>query len=149
MTTTSNDLKPQFVQVTPERFAAYRESVRHIEGFEEGQDVGRTHGMGVIYVHGAQTGSWSWTIEEGPLGRVDRVWSHELRADLAPEQPVYVENRYFVIDLTKLTADQKKALDGALGLLAIESKAGLFFGLKNPLYPTVHQLLVDKIKEAQ
>lgn len=134
-----------FVEVTRERFEVFHNSLRHREDYHEGVDVGRTHGCGWIYLGGKGVASWSWLLESNAAGQTNRVWSHKIRADLAPEVPQLIENRYFVIDLLDLTDHQKTAIGGALNLLAIESKKGIFFGESNPLFNSVRDQLAAHI----
>lgn len=131
----------RFVEVTRERFEAFKLSVSNRIDYHEGVDVGRTHGFGILYVDGSEVGSWRWVMESNATGQSNRVWSHKIRADLAEDVPMLIENRYFVIDLTALSEHQKSAIEAALNLLAIESKEGVFFGVRNPLYNQVRNLL--------
>lgn len=139
--------KFRFVEVTKERFDTFKNSLLHNAGYHEGVDVGRTHGCGYLYVDGKEVGSWRWILERNAAGQSNRVWSHKIRADLAEDVPMLIEKRYFVIDLTTLTEHQKSAIEAALNLLAIESKEGVFFGVRNPLYNQVRDLLNAHLKD--
>lgn len=62
------------VDVRQSAYSTYINSISGAEGFFEGRDVGRTHGLGCVYIGDRLVAEWSWTL--GADGR--RVWSYKM-----------------------------------------------------------------------
>lgn len=63
------------IDVSQAIYSEYVNSVTSHPDFFEGRDVGRTHGMGAIYIGDRLVGEWSWVLN--PL-RQTRHWTYRL-----------------------------------------------------------------------
>lgn len=133
--------KPIMVKVTQDQYNAYLDTIKHLETFSEGHDVGRTHGLGSIYIGQDNVAQWSWVFND----ERKRVWTHEILSTQIPHVPVVVEDRYFVVDLSALNEAQQAGLRTFSQTCAVESKAGLFLGVNNPVYAEAKALLEASI----
>lgn len=138
-------LNPIMVQVTKSQYDAYIKTIEHLERFNEGHDVGRTHGIGAVYIGVRNVAQWRWVLDNDRK----RVWTYEVLSTEVPSIPVFVEDRYFVIDLSALNEAQKAGLRTFSATCSVESKAGLFLGVNNPVYAEAKALLEASINRSK
>lgn len=132
---------PALVEVTQDQYNAYLDTIKHLDLFSEGHDVGRTHGIGAIYLGARLVAQWRWLFDDDRK----RVWTYEILSTEVPHVPVFVEDRYFVVDLSALNEAQQAGLRTFSQTCAVESKAGLFLGVNNPVYAEAKALLEASI----
>lgn len=132
---------PALVEVTQYQYNAYLDTIKHLSLFSEGHDFGRTHGIGAIYLGSRLVAQWRWVFND----ERKRVWTYEILSTEVPHVPVFVEDRYFVVDLSALNEAQQAGLRTFIQTCAVESKAGLFMGVNNPVYAEAKALLEASI----
>lgn len=118
------------VEVTLDQYNAYINTIKHLDLFSEGHDVGRTHGIGAVYIGVRLVAQWRWLLGDDRK----RVWTHEILSTEVPQAQLQIEGRYFVIDLKELSKSQADALRTFSTTQAVYAKEGIFLGVNNPVY---------------
>jgi hypothetical protein len=132
---------PALVEVNQDQYNAYLDTIKHLELFSEGHDVGRTHGIGAIYLGSRLVAQWRWVFDDDRK----RVWTYEILSTEVPHVPLQIEDRYFVIDLKELSKTQADALRTFSDNQAVYAKEGIFLGVNNPVYAKAKALLEASI----
>lgn len=70
------------VKVDATAYNAHRDSVKGHPDFFEAQDVGRTHGIGCLYVGDDLVGEWSWLFNSVR----QREWIYRIPAESIPNE---------------------------------------------------------------